>query len=68
MGAQVRLHRLLLDELGVSSLAAVIGGSMGGMQALEWMLLFPQIVRRAVVLACGAAQSAWQSACSSPHA
>ena len=60
----VRLHQRLLEELGITSLAAVVGGSMGGMQALEWVIMFPHLVRRAVVIACGASQSAWQSA---PH-
>ena len=41
----------LLDALGVSTLAAVIGGSLGGMQALAWTLRHPERVRHAVVVA-----------------
>ena len=41
----------LLDELGVRQLAAVMGGSLGGMQALSWTLQYPQRVRHAVVVA-----------------
>jgi homoserine O-acetyltransferase len=41
----------LLDRLGIHSLAAVMGGSLGGMQALSWTLQYPQRVRHAVVIA-----------------
>jgi homoserine O-acetyltransferase/O-succinyltransferase len=41
----------LLDRLGIASLAAVMGGSLGGMQALSWTLQYPDRVRNAVVVA-----------------
>ena len=41
----------LLDALGIATLAAVMGGSLGGMQALSWALQFPGRVRHAVVIA-----------------
>ena len=41
----------LLDALGIETLAAVMGGSLGGMQALSWALQYPQRVRHAVVIA-----------------
>ncbi len=41
----------LLDGLGIQTLAAVMGGSLGGMQALSWALQYPQRVRNAVVVA-----------------
>ena len=41
----------LLDALGIQSLAAVMGGSLGGMQALSWALQYPSRVRHAVVVA-----------------
>lgn len=41
----------LMDYLGVEQLAAVIGGSLGGMQALQWTLDFPERVRYALVIA-----------------
>jgi homoserine O-acetyltransferase len=41
----------LLDHLGIDQLAAVMGGSLGGMQALSWSLQYPKRVRHAVVIA-----------------
>ncbi len=41
----------LLDALGIQTLAAVMGGSLGGMQALAWTLRYPDRVRHAVVVA-----------------
>ncbi len=41
----------LLDALGIGTLAAVMGGSLGGMQALSWALQYPERVRNAVVIA-----------------
>jgi homoserine O-acetyltransferase len=41
----------VLDRLGISQLAAVLGGSLGGMQALGWTLQYPERVRHALVIA-----------------
>lgn len=41
----------LLDYLGIDQLAAVIGGSLGGMQALQWNIVYPERVRNAFVIA-----------------
>lgn len=54
-----RLHKIILDYLGVSSVAVVIGGSMGGMTALEWPLCFPGFVKRIIPMATCAKHSAW---------
>ena len=59
---QVAGEAALLDVLGIPELYAVIGGSMGGMRALEWALLFPDRVQRLVLMACGAAATAEQIA------
>lgn len=47
----VNAQARLLDELGIQTLAAVMGGSLGGMQALAWTLQYPQRVRHAVIIA-----------------
>ena len=47
----VNAQARLLDQLGIQTLAAVMGGSLGGMQALSWTLQHPQRVRHAVVVA-----------------
>ena len=47
----VDAQALLMDALGIQTLAAVMGGSLGGMQALSWTLQYPDRVRHAVVVA-----------------
>jgi homoserine O-acetyltransferase/O-succinyltransferase len=47
----VRTERAFLDELGIERLAAVAGGSLGGMQALEWAIMFPDQVDAVVAIA-----------------
>lgn len=54
----VRAQALLLDHLGVAQLMAVVGGSMGGMQALSWAATFPERVGKCVVIASTARHSA----------
>ncbi len=54
----VRAQAMLLDHLGVPTLAAVVGGSMGGMQVLEWAATYPTRVRAALVIASAARHSA----------
>ncbi len=55
----VRLQGRLLKELGVRRLRLVIGGSMGGMQVLEWGALEPLPVATLVAVAVGAQHSPW---------
>ena len=54
----VRAQAMLLDALDIPDLFCVIGGSMGGMQALEWAALYPDRVFSAVPIACSALHSA----------
>jgi homoserine O-acetyltransferase len=54
----VRAQTMLLDHLGIGTLAAAVGGSMGGMQVLEWAATYPDRVRNAVVIASAARHSA----------
>ncbi|KAJ3763486.1 Alpha/Beta hydrolase protein [Lentinula raphanica] len=56
----ILLHKLVLDHLGVSSVAVVIGGSMGGMAVLEWPLCTPPgYVKHIIPIATSARHSAW---------
>lgn len=64
---QVAAEAALADELGISVWAAVLGGSMGGMRALEWAVTYPERVRRCIVLACSAYASAEQIAWCQPQ-
>ncbi|RHW18605.1 homoserine O-acetyltransferase [Sphingomonas gilva] len=54
----VRAQAMLLDHLGIARLMAVVGGSMGGMQALSWPATYPERVASAVVIASTARHSA----------
>src|SRR5579862_6276782 len=58
----VRLQKLLIDRLGIARLLAVAGGSMGGMQALEWAVTYPESVAAAIPIATTARHSAQQIA------
>jgi len=53
------LHKLLLDDLGVKQVAAVIGGSLGGMFVLEWGYLGLDYIRCIVPIATSSKHSAW---------
>ncbi|MBS1911873.1 MAG: homoserine O-acetyltransferase [Bacteroidetes bacterium] len=55
----VRAQRLLIGRLGIEHIHAVIGGSMGGMQTIEWGLMYPELVGRIVPIATSAAHSPW---------
>ena len=57
---QVAAEAALADLLGITRWSAVLGGSMGGMRALEWAVTFPDRVARLLLLACPSAASADQ--------
>ena len=54
----VRAQKILCDHLGLASLYAVTGGSMGGMQVLQWAIEFPGFVKKILPLATTARESA----------
>ncbi|PSM15864.1 homoserine O-acetyltransferase [Nitratireductor sp. StC3] len=58
IGDMVRAQTMLVDELGIDRLFSVIGGSMGGMQVLEWAASYPERVFTALPIAAGARHSA----------
>jgi homoserine O-acetyltransferase len=60
IGDMVRTQRELIDHLGINRIRAITGGSMGGMQAIEWALLYPQLVE-SIILIATAARSTPQS-------
>lgn len=64
---QVAAEIALADALGIRSFAAVVGGSMGGMRALEWGVQQPDLVRRVVAIATTAAASGDQIAWTVPQ-
>ena len=51
IGDMVNAQCRLIDHLGIRKLLAVIGGSMGGMQVLQWMVSYPQRIRTAIPIA-----------------
>jgi homoserine O-acetyltransferase len=51
IGDMVNAQRRLIDHLGIEKLLSVIGGSMGGMQALQWMVSYPNRIRSAIPIA-----------------
>ncbi len=58
IGDMVRAQKLLIDSLGIKQLFCIIGGSMGGMQVLDWAARFPDQVFAAVPIATAARHSA----------
>ncbi len=54
----VRAQAMLLDHLGIEKLFAVVGGSMGGMQALQWAAAYPERVFSTLAVACSTRHSA----------
>ena len=54
VGDIVTVQRMFLQQLGIERLSAVVGGSFGGMQVLEWAVRFPDALGRAMVIASAA--------------
>ncbi|ABR54083.1 homoserine O-acetyltransferase [Methanococcus vannielii SB] len=58
----VTLQKNLIDHLGIKKLFSIIGGSMGGMQALEWCATYPEVINSAVIIATTSSSSPQQIA------
>ncbi len=58
----VKVQKKLIDHFGIKKLQAVIGGSMGGMQVLQWIVSYPEMVRKAMPIATTARSSPQQIA------
>ena len=55
----VKAHRLLQEHLGIKQIHLLVGGSMGGYQALEWSIVQPQVIKNMFLLTTSAKESAW---------
>ena len=55
-------HNILLEHLGIDKIDLLIGGSVGGFQALEWSIMYPEKIRNLVLLACNSRFTPWGSA------
>jgi homoserine O-acetyltransferase/O-succinyltransferase len=58
IGDMVKAQKALIDHLGIKRILAVVGGSVGGMQVLEWCIRYPEMVAAAVPLATTSRHSA----------
>ena len=55
----VKAHELLADHLGINHIKVLIGGSLGGQQALEWSIAEPNKFENLIVIATNALHSPW---------
>ncbi|MDO5815429.1 MAG: homoserine O-acetyltransferase [Methanobrevibacter sp.] len=62
IGDMVKVQKKLIDSFGITQLVAIIGGSMGGMQVLEWMVSYPEMMKKAIPIATAAMSSPQQIA------
>jgi len=58
IGDMVRAQKHLIDHLGITKLLSLVGGSVGGMQVLQWCVDYPHMVRSAIPLATTSRHSA----------
>lgn len=55
----VRVHAILAEHLGITSVRAMIGSSIGGFQAMEWAIMQPDFVERLILIATAARSQPW---------
>ena len=58
----VKAHNLLRIKLGIEQIDLIAGGSIGGFQALEWGIMYPDIMKNILLIACNARVSPWGTA------
>ncbi|MBE6505590.1 MAG: homoserine O-acetyltransferase [Methanobrevibacter sp.] len=58
----VDVQKILIDSFGINQLYAVVGGSMGGMQVLQWIVSYPEMMKKAIPIATTARSSPQQIA------
>lgn len=58
----VRANDLVRSHLGIGHIDLMVGGSIGGFQSLEWSIMKPEVIRKAVYIACGARVTPWLTA------
>lgn len=55
----IKAHQLLADHLGINDVKIIIGGSLGGQQALEWSIIEPERIKNLILIATNARHSPW---------
>jgi homoserine O-acetyltransferase len=55
----INVHEILRNHLGIKKIHTIIGASIGGYQALEYTIMFPELIERLIVLASGTRQTPW---------
>jgi homoserine O-acetyltransferase len=55
----VNVHEILRKHLGIKKIHSIIGASIGGYQALEYTIMFPELIKKLIVLASGTKQTPW---------
>ncbi len=55
----VNVHEILRKHLGIKKIHSIIGASIGGYQALEYTIMFPELIEKLIVLASGTKQTPW---------
>ena len=58
----VKANDLVRRHLGIEKIDFMVGGSIGGFQSIEWSIMEPEVIRKAVYIACGARVTPWLTA------